>query len=160
MKIFCIAVTAIFLTLSSYSQTQKQADLVKSFFSGDGKYVLQDAAHPLSTCISTKVSEWPEHKYFITLNYRYNSKDFSCEYFLLLDNSGRFLSLRMQSCGDKDSKCFFACRFVNFDDITTSKDRERYEKYLGKSLESMSCEQYALVKMYFLWVDQNYYDKY
>lgn len=163
MKKLLIFVAVSLCCAPSYSQTQRQIDLVTNFFSNYGHDILQDAAHTMSICTSSSVEAYSGHIYYIKLNYKFGSTLFTCEYKLQLDAIGRFIKLNIYSCGDNGGHCFILCSLMLediVDDMTTTADRIRYEKYLGKRLEDMSCREYTMVKLFFKWSDTKYYTKY
>jgi hypothetical protein len=79
---------------------------------------------------------------------------------LQLSPAGKFKSLRAIACNCPNFNCFWVCNDGDFEDITTYADRVRYEDYVGKSLEKMTCEEYVNVKLYYDWYDRKYYAAY
>jgi hypothetical protein len=157
-------IVALFLLSfsSSFSQISSQKKLVEQYFSNSGGSILQDLAHPACTWSDATVKSFADHSYYITLHYTQvlTSEKFDCEYKLQLDFMGKFISLKKIECKCPDFNCFGLCRFADFPEITTAYDRARYEKYMGKSLNYMTCEEYTTVKLYFQWEDYGYYKKY
>ncbi len=147
-------------TLSA--QTTGQVNLVTRFFNNSGGNMLQDATHPACTWSYADVKAYSGHTYYISMHYRQvlTSNEFVCRYKLRLNYLGQFLSLNIVECKCPDFNCFGICRVTTLDDITTSSNRLRYEKYTGSRLENMSCEEYTNVKLYYQWYDLGYYSAY
>jgi hypothetical protein len=160
-KLICTIILAFSLQFT-FAQTEAQKTLVNNFFNHSGGNALQDAAHPACTWSHAEIKSYGDHTYYITLHYTQvlTSKEFSCEYRIRLDALGRFISTAGTDCNSTNFPCFMVCRLADLTEITTADDRARYERYVGKNLENMTCEEYINVKLFFLWSDYGYYKKY
>lgn len=158
----CIAILLFLIPISVSAQNTRQNNLVYNYFNNYGGDILQDAAHPACTWSYVTVQPGYNYTYYLTVYYKQvlTSRTFSCEYRLKLSSIGKFISITSTRCGCSDCNCFGVCRWVDFEDITSEYNRIRYERYVGKSLFWMSCEEYTNVSLYFDWEDRGYYTLY
>ncbi len=152
------------LYLLGLAQSTTQKNLFSNFISYSGYSVLNAFAHPTCTVYSTSVEAYSDHTYYVKVYYQYGSQEvryFTCEYKIKLNYTGNFISLEKYSCGSSNASCFGACNF--FKDLvsrTTSEDKDRFEKYLYKTLSEFSCEDYCHARLFYKWVDLGYYKEY
>jgi hypothetical protein len=148
----------------AYPQTEKQRKLTVDFFTYNGTTVINAFAHPTCTAYYSSIESYSGHTYYVKQYYKYGSESigyFSCEYKIRLDYLGNFISFETYKCGSPDAVCFGACNFFrDLAAITTSEDKDRYEKYLHKVLDEFTCEDYCHARLYYKWIDLGYFRMY
>lgn len=164
MKTITILMFFSLVYYNCYSQTERQKALAVNYFKYSGGNILNAFAHPTCSVYSASVETYSDHTYYVKIYYLYgsqNERSFACEYRIKLNSSGTILSLEKYSCGSPSVGCFGACNFFReLATTTTTEDKDRFEKYLHKSLNEFSCEDYCLARLFYKWIDLGYFKEY
>ena len=161
MKRYLFIPFLLFFFYSGSAQTDRQINLVRSFFGNSAASIVAGMAHPLSTRQSYSVTH-EGHQYFITIYYTYGGDQFNCTHVFSLNSDGNPTGYHVWQCNAPGFwKCFEGLGVTkNIIGYFSEQEKETLPRLLGKALTEIDMEDACFARLYYSWKEGGYYSAY